>query len=261
MSKKPLGHRNYGSIPHLPGSRMGPADRHCHEGQAKIATVARRDRNDEIIVQEKLDGSNVGVARINDEIIALGRAGYRAVTSPWMQHRYFDAWVKQNWDRFWNVLGNDERLVGEWLMQAHGTRYNLEHEPFVLIDWMVGHHRAPLDDLMCLEAAGFTLPFLIHTGEPIEPRDAMEILGTYGRHGALDPVEGVVYRVERDKPTGVKGEKKRVVDYLVKYVRPDKADGIYLPDVASKIMQPYEGHVHPIIWNVTPEELLEKGGV
>ena len=51
MSNKPLGRKNYGSIPHLPNSRMGPADKHCEEGQAKIATEQARDKNDEIFVQ------------------------------------------------------------------------------------------------------------------------------------------------------------------------------------------------------------------
>ena len=35
-SKKPLGRKAYGSIPHLPGSRIGPGDHHCHEGQRRI---------------------------------------------------------------------------------------------------------------------------------------------------------------------------------------------------------------------------------
>ena len=55
-AKKPLGHKNYGSIPHLPGSGRGPGDHSCHEGQARIATEKRRDGLDVIIVQEKLDG-------------------------------------------------------------------------------------------------------------------------------------------------------------------------------------------------------------
>ena len=46
---KPIG-KAYGHIPHLPTSRMGPADKHCHEGQSRICTEKVRDRHDEIIV-------------------------------------------------------------------------------------------------------------------------------------------------------------------------------------------------------------------
>jgi len=59
MNNKPLGRKSYGSIPHLPGSRLGPGDYHAHEGQARIATEKARDKHDKIYVQEKLDGSNV----------------------------------------------------------------------------------------------------------------------------------------------------------------------------------------------------------
>jgi len=78
---KPLGHKAYGSIPHLPYSRLGPGDHHIGQGQAEIATKKARDKNDLIIVQEKLDGSNCSVAKINGKIIALGRSGYLAVST------------------------------------------------------------------------------------------------------------------------------------------------------------------------------------
>lgn len=44
--------------------------------------VQTRDRHDLVIVQEKLDGSNVGIARLNGEILALTRAGYLAPPCP-----------------------------------------------------------------------------------------------------------------------------------------------------------------------------------
>lgn len=90
---KPLGHRAYGSIPHLPGSRLGPGDHHCGEGQARIATIKTRDRHDIVIVQEKLDGSNCSVAKIEGKIIALTRAGYEAITSEYPVHRAFSKYV------------------------------------------------------------------------------------------------------------------------------------------------------------------------
>jgi hypothetical protein len=58
-------------------------------------------------------------------------------------------------------------------------------------------------------------------------------------------VEGAVWRVERNKATGVKGEKKRVVDFLAKYVRPDKEDGICLPNVSGK----------EAVWNWQPNSI------
>lgn len=219
QNDKPLKGKNYGSIAHLPNSRMGPADHSCHEGQARIACEKTRDKHDLVIVQEKLDGSNVGVAKVNGELIALTRAGYRAITSPYEQHHMFDDWVKNNAKRFDAVLNEGERLVGEWLVCAHGTRYDLPHEPFVAFDIMEGKKR-----LNYLAFAGrvvqeFMVPELLHINtEACSIEKAMDLLGDYGNHGAIDKVEGCMWRIERN------GE----VDFLCKYVRPDKVDGLYL---------------------------------
>lgn len=232
---KPLGIKNYGSIAHLPGSRMGPGDHKCHEGQERIATQKSRDRHDHIIVQEKLDGSNVGVAKLNSRILPLTRAGYLADTSRFEQHHRFHKWVMQNQDRFAAVIEEGERLCGEWLLQAHGTRYDCPHEPFVAFDLMKGSERLNYDLFLARISAGnFVSPHLIHRGAPFPVEEAMRLLHVYGFHGALDPVEGAVWRVERNdliRPSG--GERKLVVDFLVKYVRPDKIDGCYLPEISS----------------------------
>ena len=226
--RKPIGRKNYGSIPHLPDSRIGTGDHKCSKGQARIATEKCRDKNDEVIVQEKLDGSNVGIARVEDSIFPLTRAGYIAISSPYEQHKHFHNWVYENTERFLNVLSDGERLVCEWLMQAHSTRYKLRHEPFVAFDIMIKDKRMIYSDFVDRVGGKFTMPALLHKGSAISIKDVMRILGKYGFHGALDEVEGAVWRVERDLKTG------RAVDYLVKYVRPNKEDGIFLPEISKK---------------------------
>lgn len=220
---KPLKGKAYGSIPHLPGSRMGPSDHHCHAGQDRIATEAPRDRHDVIIAQEKLDGSCCAVARIEGIIVALTRAGYVADTSPYDQHHKFQEWVNENRFRF-EFLEDGERCVGEWLIQAHGTRYELPHEPFVIFDIMRKKARATYMELLHrVVKFDFITPKLLSYGLPMSIKDAMKRVKESG-HGAIDAVEGVVWRVER----------KGVVDYLVKYVRPDKVDGLYLESITGE---------------------------
>lgn len=222
--RKLLGIRAYGHIPHLPGSRLGPGDHHVHEGQVRICTEKARDRHDIIVLQEKLDGSCVAVARIGDEIVPLGRAGYSAYSSPHESIRLFALWVGLNRERFFAVLRDGERICGEWLIQAVGTRYDLPHEPFVAFDIMIGHKREPAKVMLDRLGGLFTTPHIAHIGAPIDTEEAMELVSG-SQHGALDPVEGAVWRVER------KGE----VDFLAKYVRSDKVDGCYLPEMAGKV--------------------------
>ena len=121
-----------------------------------------------------------------------------------------------------------ERVVGEWLAQAHGTRYDLPHEPFVPFDIMRGtermtywnfHHR--------VAACDFTPPSMLAMGSGLPIRFAMDLLGQR-HHGAVDPPEGAIWRVESEKPGG-----SRRVEFLAKYVRPDFEPGRYLPEITG----------------------------
>jgi hypothetical protein len=223
---KPLGQKAYGHIPHLPNSRMGPADHSCHEGQARICTERARDRHDRIIVTEKLDGCCMSVANIDGQITPLTRAGYHANDGAYEHLRAFGPWVEKNRVRFEAALRPGERLCGEWLAMAHGTIYELRHEPFVAFDLIrAKHERAPFDEL--LEAAtrgGFVTPHMISDGAPVSVEAALAALGDHGRHGAAEPVEGAVWRVER----------RGKFDFITKYVRPDKQDGKYLPNISGR---------------------------
>lgn len=236
MSRKPLGRKAYGSIPHLPNSRMGPGDHACHGGQARIVTEKARDSRDLIVVQEKLDGSCVAVANVDGQIVALGRAGYEASTSPYEQHHMFAHWVRDNVARFKRALPSGQRFVGEWLAQAHGTQYDLHHEPFVPFDLMHDAERAPYDVVQRRATlAGLLTPALLSVGPPVSVAEAMaRAQDGHGWHGSLDAIEGAVWRVERDG----------AVDFLVKYVRPDKVDGCYLPGVSG----------HEAVWHWTAWE-------
>jgi len=223
-SRKPLGRKSCGSIGHLPNSRLGPSDSCVTEGQAKICTVKARDKHDTIIVQEKLDGSNVGVALLNGEIIPLSRAGYHARTSPFEQHHLFADWVAKHENRFRSVLMEGERICGEWLAQAHGTIYSLgsQYEPFAAFDIMRGANRITFNELQDRVFDVFDMPALLNWGEPVSVEYALRQHQGYGV--PCDEIEGVVYRVERQGK----------VDFLAKYVRPDKVDGKYLESVTGQ---------------------------
>ena len=222
---KPLGHKAYGSIAHLPDSRMGPADHHCHAGQADICTKKARDKHDRIIVLEKLDGSNCSIANIDGEIVPLIRSGYRAQDGRYEHLKMFASWVWCHPGRF-DFLEPGARIVGEWMALAHGTIYaGLPADPFIIFDVIDGQQRRPFDAVQ--HAAGLAslqhAPIL-HDGGPLAVDRAMRCMGGEGAFGAQGGPEGVVYRVER----------KGHVDFLAKYVRPDKVDGAYLPEITGR---------------------------
>ena len=235
MTNKPLGIKAYGSIGHLPSSRLGPKDRHVHEGQARICTTKRRDKHDTVIVQDKLDGSCTAVAKIDGKIVALTRSGYLAASSPFEQHHLFNDWVQSNSNKYMAVLQEGERIVGEWLAQAHGTRYDLgDREPWVAFDIMRDHDRLCWSDLVGRVCGYFDVPTSISVG-PVQPEKAAGLIPVFSKK--YEPIppdsrEGVVYRVER-------GGK---VQFLAKWVRSDKVDGKYFP----------ENNGGEVVWNWRP---------
>lgn len=224
---KPLGRKAYGSIPHLPGSRMGPGDHHIHEGQGNICQFKARDRHDRVIVTEKLDGSNVAIAKVNGKIHALNRAGYNARTSPYLVHKKFaewvDAFVARNGSHW---MDDGEAFHLEWMAMAHGTIYTLDPDkyPFVVFDVTRNGKRLPFDAMrQKARDLDFITPHVISDGAPLSIEDALSSLGDYGFHGAKEQVEGAVWKVER------KGQ----YEFMAKYVRPTKIDGKYLPELTG----------------------------
>lgn len=234
-AEKPLKAKAYGSIGHLPNSRMGPADHHLHEGQALICTVKPR-KGDRIIVTEKLDGSCMSVANVGGELIALTRSGYRVEDVTYEHLRAFGPYVETHREQFAALLQPGERIVGEWMPMAHGTIYDPAHpmfEPFVAFDIFRDGKRILFDEFMArIDIAEMRSAFCFHNSiEACSVQAALDNLDTpgdatdvFGFHGAKESVEGAVWRVEREGR----------VDFLAKYVRPDKIDGKYFSQISGK---------------------------
>lgn len=220
---KPLGSKAYGSIGHLPQSRVGPGDWHVHEGQARICLQKPR-RGDRVIVCEKVDGACMSVARINGELIALSRAGYKAADALYPHLKMFDTYLQERLIEF-EFLNDGERICGEWLALAHGTLYRPKSEcfsPFVAFDIYRGKAKV-LRDEFSERCKHLTTAAMIYDGPAgIGISEVMAAIGL-GRHGNIDQTEGAVWRVEREGR----------VDFLAKYVRPEKIDGKYLPEISG----------------------------
>lgn len=214
---KPLGHKAYGSIPHLPGSKRGPGDYGLEEKQAEILTQGRKGWL--VVMQEKLDGSCVSVAKIDGKLVALGRAGFTAASSAYLHIRLFDAWVQQRADRFDKALREGERIVGEWMLMACGLRYLIAdpEDLFVAFDVMRGHDRelpGMVQDRCTI--AGLRCAKLLDEADGFVPQI------DESRFPAEDFAEGRVYRAI-DLRVGK-------VQFLGKWVRSTFEAGRYLSD-------------------------------
>jgi hypothetical protein len=240
ISTKPLGGKAYGSIPHLLGSKLGEGDHHIHEGQHRICTEKTRDKHDLIIVQEKYDGSNVCVAKIDGTILALTRRGYMADSSPFEQHHVFAKWVHKERHRFNDLLMDGDKVCGEWLLQAHGLEYEIRNEPFVVFDYFCEKERLKFGDLVQkVQEYDFSTPrplFIGHASCDIEYALSIVCDTAMNWIKAIGIPEGLIYRVERNGK----------LDFIAKYVRADFITGAFLPEISGR----------PEVWNFDIEKLL-----
>jgi hypothetical protein len=226
---KPLNGKAYFSIPHWKNSSniaVNDLVLSSSNPEEKIRPT------DEVYVLEKLDGSCVGVLYQNEEVIPLIRSGYRAINSHYYQHHLFHNWVFRHYERFlefFKSLKLQENevawLAGEWLAQAHGTLYGLESEPFVVFDLFTrkGTKTTRLKWKLTLEkikAFSFITPAYFKSSPSCiaTVSSASKFFGKFGFHGALEEIEGFVWRVEN----------KKEFLYNAKYVKPGKIIGKYL---------------------------------
>jgi|GEM_PF-51247 len=190
--KKVLPFKAYTSIPHLPGSRLGPSERTIDVNQFNMLTQKAVNKQDVVIVQEKLDGSCVCAYKENGKILALGRDGELASESVNSARQLWSEWVEEHQPRFLALLDEGERVCGEWLAMVHGTRYELTHEPFVAFDIFTAQNKAiSYTELkQRCEKLCFITPYVIHQGAPITVEQGIALLGNKGFHGAIDEPEG-----------------------------------------------------------------------
>lgn len=224
---RPIGRKNYGSIPHLSNSKLGDGDYIIGEGQEQILTLKKRDKHDIIIVSEKYDGSNVGVAKHNNKIYALTRSGYEAATSPYKQHHMFAEFIAEREPLFYEMLSNGERITGEWMAQAHGLQYKITRDPIVFFDYFDSKNERLTHDKLIEKAIKYNLqlPRCLHIGNSVKVEDILPVLKekTKSIESIGDP-EGMVYRVERHGK----------VDFLAKWVRNDFPTGQFCINIEEQ---------------------------
>lgn len=104
MVREPPG--RFPRIPHVPGSSVIDDDRILQP-----AEIAELCASCDVVVQEKLDGANVGVM-VDDEgrVVCLKRAGLIGLRREHAQYGFFRGWAHERSDAFGRLLGT--RWIG-----------------------------------------------------------------------------------------------------------------------------------------------------
>ena len=109
----------YPRTPHLEGSRLQPGDQDL--AQVPLAALAGRF----VVVEEKVDGANAGIALGDDGRLRLQSRGHILTGGP--RERHFDLfkrWAASHAEALARVCADGATLYGEWLYAKHTVFYD-----------------------------------------------------------------------------------------------------------------------------------------
>jgi atypical dual specificity phosphatase len=171
-----------------------------------------------VYIEEKVDGSPAGIARVDGHPMIRNRdhilrKGYQKSTPAKMQFASIWNWFYSNEKKFEKLsdIYPTASVYGEWMYAVHGMVYNKLPSLFIaydLYDYTDQHFVRTDLARAALESAGFCVVPLLHKG-PIEDYVQLETMTLQPSNYADAPREGIYVKVSEGK----------WVDYRFKMVR------------------------------------------
>jgi hypothetical protein len=197
---------NFGTIGHLSGSKLiDEKDKLLNEEEQRKFTVCKRDKNDLVIITEKIDGMNAGVAKKNGYLYPVNKQGYDVRNMGSVNKELeilgveWAKWVDENYPLYDKLLVEGERLVFENCIVQHTLRYNFRNDPvFLLAKYNLDGKRINYQCLTELaKSHGIQQPPLLNIGVALP---AQLVINQYpkGLIGVQGQIEGIVYNYEHN---------------------------------------------------------------
>ena len=108
----------YPRTPHIEGSRLQTGDEDL--SQIPLSTVRERW----IVVEEKVDGANVGISFSDGKMLLQSRGHFLRGGAKEREYELFKVWANSKRDELYSILGERYIMYGEWLYRKHKVYYN-----------------------------------------------------------------------------------------------------------------------------------------
>ena len=152
----------YPRTPHLFGSRGTDDDKHMSQAESE-GFIA----DDSLIVEEKLDGTNVGIHFSDDGDLVLQCRGHLITEGMHPQYDLFKQWASVKCPVLEECLKRRFILFGEWVYARHSVRYRQLPHYFFEFDIYDKEEETFLDlsqRLSILEGTGVQTVPVVHKG-------------------------------------------------------------------------------------------------
>jgi atypical dual specificity phosphatase len=91
--------------------------------------------NKEIIIEEKIDGANMGISINKDGKILVQNRSHYVTSQSGAQFKPLDKWIAEHSAELWEFLEPDVHILyGEWLYMKHSIKYNRLEDWFMAFD-------------------------------------------------------------------------------------------------------------------------------
>lgn len=206
----------YPRTPHLTGSQGTSDDKHLGSTDTRSMVCSPS-----LIVEEKLDGTNVGLHFV-DAKLALQCRGHEITAGMHPQYDLFKQWAIAKQNTLYAALGDQLVMYGEWMYARHSIWYQTLPHFFFEFDILDKDKNAFLDletRIKILAGTGIHTVPIVHRG-PIELEKLSELIGPseFGAQfehpisGQIDNLmEGLYFRTESNG----------IVTARSKFVRPE----------------------------------------
>ena len=212
----------YPRTPHLFGSKGTDDDKHMSERES-VKFIA----NDSLIVEEKIDGTNVGIHFSTAGELVLQCRGHLITEGMHPQYDLFKQWATVKRHVLEQRLGTRFILFGEWMYARHSVFYRKLTHYFFEFDIYDKHRDAFLDlkqRLALLSGTGIETVPVVHAGA-VARADLESLIGPSRFDSQFanpftkrndNLMEGLYFRTEAEG----------VVTARAKYVRPEFVEKI-----------------------------------
>ncbi|MBR9801895.1 RNA ligase family protein [bacterium] len=165
----------YPRTPHLFGSRGTDDDKHLGEAESKAFIV-----DESLIIEEKIDGTNVGIHFSEAGELVLQCRGHLITEGMHPQYDLFKQWASVKRRVLENTLGSRFIVFGEWVYARHSIFYRKLTHYFFEFD-IYDKERAEFLDLerrlSLLEGTGIETVPIVHTGS-VSREELKKLIGS-----------------------------------------------------------------------------------
>lgn len=212
----------YPRTPHLFGSKGTDDDKHLGETESQ-----RFIADESLIVEEKIDGTNVGIHFTSTGELILQCRGHLITEGMHPQYDLFKQWAIVKRNTLESMLQDRWILFGEWLYARHSIWYRSLSHYFFEFDIYDKHSGLFLDlrtRLSMLEGTGIVTVPVVHTG-PVTRKKLQSLIGPSRFSSQFD--NPVTNRVDQlMEGLYLRTEAEGIVTGRAKWVRPEFVERI-----------------------------------